>query len=171
VYLYTYFWPTLYFVMCCGDELWSHIDGGCLFFFFKEICCTENRLCVQGWITKGFLEPIWINIYTVAKWNWRICIYETYLESKYRFALKKSSKVSCKFLLLSDCTFFKLFFHIFDAIIEALIVGGHKFLYTLLIECGIYFPNNLRKYTYISGANNGSEKLWTKKKPPRLPVS
>jgi len=45
------------------------------------------------------------------------------------------SKVSYKMLLLSDSTFFKLFFHIFAAIIEALIVAGHKFLYTLLIEC------------------------------------
>jgi len=50
--------------------------------------------------------------------------------------LKKSNKASYKILLLSDSTFFKLFFHIFAAIIEALIVAGHKFLYTLLIECG-----------------------------------
>ena len=62
--------------------------------------------------------------------------YEAYSDSKYRFAVKKSSKVSYKILLLSDSTFFKLFFHIFAAIIEALIVTGHKFLYTLLIECG-----------------------------------
>jgi len=41
-----------------------------------------------------------------------------------------------KILLLSDSTFFKLFSHIFAAIIEALILAGHKFLYTLLIECG-----------------------------------
>jgi len=47
---------------------------------------------------------------------------------------KKSSKVSYKILLLSYSTFFELFFHIFAAIIEALIVAGHKFLYTLLIE-------------------------------------
>jgi len=39
-------------------------------------------------------------------------------------------------LLLSDSTFFKLFFHVFAAIIEALIVAEHMFLYTLLIECG-----------------------------------
>jgi len=62
-------------------------------------------------------------------------IYEAYSESKYRFAVKKSSKVSYKILLLSDSTFFKLFFHIFAAIIEAIILAGHKFLYTLLIEC------------------------------------
>ena len=49
---------------------------------------------------------------------------------------KKSSKFSYKILLLSDSTFFKLFFHIFAAIIEALILARHKFLYTLLIECG-----------------------------------
>ena len=60
--------------------------------------------------------------------------YEAYSESKYRFAVKKSSKVSYKILLLSDSTFFIQFFHIFAAIIEALIVVGHKFLYTLLIE-------------------------------------
>jgi len=45
--------------------------------------------------------------------------YEAYSESKYRFAVKKSSKVSYKILLLSDSTFFKLFSHIFAAIIEA----------------------------------------------------
>jgi len=61
--------------------------------------------------------------------------YEDYSESKYRFAVKNSIKVSYKILLSSDSTFFKLFFHIFAAIIEALILAGHKFLYTLLIEC------------------------------------
>ena len=45
--------------------------------------------------------------------------------------------------MLSDSTFFKLFFHIFAAIIEALIVTGHKFLYTLLIECGRLRPKCL----------------------------
>jgi len=64
-------------------------------------------------------------------------LYEAYSESKYRFAVKKKlSKVSYKILSLSDSAFFKLFFHIFAAIIEALIVAGHKFLYTLLLECG-----------------------------------
>ena len=63
-------------------------------------------------------------------------IYEAYSESKYIFAVKQSGKVSYKILLLSDYTFFKLFFHIFAAIIEAFIVAGHKFLYTLLMECG-----------------------------------
>jgi len=63
-------------------------------------------------------------------------MYEVYSESKYRFAVKKSSKVSYKILLLSDFTFFKLFFHIFAAIIEALIVAGQTFLYTPLVECG-----------------------------------
>jgi len=62
--------------------------------------------------------------------------YEAYSESKYRFAVKKSSKVSYKILFLSDSTFFRLLFHIFAAIIEALIVARHKFLYTVLIECG-----------------------------------
>ena len=48
-------------------------------------------------------------------------IYEAYSESKYHFAVKKkSSKVSYKILLLSGSTFFKLFFHIFAAIIEYL---------------------------------------------------
>jgi len=61
--------------------------------------------------------------------------YEAYSESKYRFAVKKSSKVSYK-ILLSDSTFLKLFFHIVDAIIEALIVAGNKCLSILLIECG-----------------------------------
>jgi len=69
-------------------------------------------------------------------------MYEAYSESKYRFAVKKkkSSKVSYKILLLSDSTFFKIFFHIFAAIIEAFIIAGHKFLYTLLIECGRLRP-------------------------------
>ena len=62
--------------------------------------------------------------------------YEAYSESKNRIAVTKSSKLSYKSLLFSDSTFFKLFFHIFDAIIEAPIVAGHKFMYTLLIECG-----------------------------------
>jgi len=62
--------------------------------------------------------------------------YEAYSESKYRFAVKKSIKVSYKILLFSDSTFFKLFFHIFSAIIEAFIIAGHTFLYTLLIEYG-----------------------------------
>ena len=44
--------------------------------------------------------------------------YEAYSDSKYRFVVKKSSKVS-KILLLSDSTTFKLSFHIFAAIIEA----------------------------------------------------
>jgi len=65
---------------------------------------------------------------------------EAYLESKYTFVVKKkkSSKVSYKILWLSDSTrtIFKLFFHIFADIIEALIVAGHVFLSTLLIECG-----------------------------------
>ena len=63
-------------------------------------------------------------------------MYEDYSESKYGFAVKKSSKVTYKILLLSDSTFFKLFIHIFAAIIEALIIAGHKFLYTLPIEGG-----------------------------------
>ena len=67
--------------------------------------------------------------------------YEAYSESKYRFAIKKNSiKVSNKILLLSDSTFFKLFFHIFAAIIEVFVVAGHTFLYTLLIECGRLRP-------------------------------
>jgi len=61
--------------------------------------------------------------------------YQAYSESKYRFTVKKSSKVSYKILLLSDPAFFKLLFHTFAAIIETLIVAGHKFLYALLIEC------------------------------------
>ena len=63
-------------------------------------------------------------------------MYEAYSDSKYRFVVKISSKVSYKIFLLSDFIFFKLFFHIFAAIIEALIVAGHKFLYPLLTECG-----------------------------------
>jgi len=67
-------------------------------------------------------------------------MYEAYSESKYRFTVKKSTKVSYKILFLSDSKFFKLFFHIFAAIIEALIIVGHKFLYTLLLGCGHLQP-------------------------------
>ena len=64
-------------------------------------------------------------------------MYEAYSDSKYRFAVKKKAmKFSYKILLISDSTFFKLFFHTFAAVIEELIVAGHKFLYTVLIECG-----------------------------------
>ena len=58
-------------------------------------------------------------------------MYKAYSESKCCFAVKKSIKISYKILLLSDSTFFKLFFHIFAAIIDALIVAGHKFLYVV----------------------------------------
>ena len=74
-------------------------------------------------------------IYVVFKAT-RSTTYEAYSESKYRFAVKISSKVSYKILLLPESTFFKLFFHIFATIIEALIVARNKFLYTVLIECG-----------------------------------
>ena len=63
-------------------------------------------------------------------------MYEVYSESKNRFAVKTSSKISYKIFLLTNSTFFKLFFNIFAVIIEALIVARHVFLYTLLIECG-----------------------------------
>ena len=66
-------------------------------------------------------------------------MYGAYSKSKYRFAAKKKkklSKLSYKILLLSDSTVLKLFFHIFAAIIEALVVEVHKFLCTLLKECG-----------------------------------
>jgi len=58
------------------------------------------------------------------KW---VFLYEAFSESKYRFAEKKSSKVSYKMLLLSDSTFFKLVFHIFAATTEALILTGQNF--------------------------------------------
>jgi hypothetical protein len=54
--------------------------------------------------------------------------YEGYSESKYRFAVKKSSKVSYNILLISDSTFFRLFFHIFAAIIEALMEYNSLFV-------------------------------------------
>ena len=63
-------------------------------------------------------------------------MYEAYSESKYRFAVKKTSKVSYKILLLSDSTFFKLFFHIFAAIIEALILAGAQVF--------VYPPHRMR---------------------------
>jgi len=59
--------------------------------------------------------------------NKELSLYEVYSESKFLFAVKNSSNVSYKILLLSDSTFFKLFFHIFATIIEALIIAWHKF--------------------------------------------
>jgi len=82
----------------------------------------------------------WLNRCWGLHFNWT-SLYEAYSESKYYFAVKKkSSKVLCKILLLTDSTFFKIFSHIFAAIIEALIVAGHKFLYNLHIECGHLRP-------------------------------
>jgi len=62
-----------------------------------------------------------------------ICLlYEAYSESKYRFAVKNRlrTKFYCYQILHSSNYFSNA------AIIEALIVAGHTFLYTLLIECG-----------------------------------
>ena len=64
----------------------------------------------------------------------QIC--DAYSESKYRFGFIKSNKLPHKPFLLLDSTFFKLFFHIFAAIIKALNLARHKNVYTLLIECG-----------------------------------
>jgi len=94
----------------------------------RALVLKQNRQNMQlfAWRSKTFM------IGTLRK-----RIYGAYSENKYRFAVKKkSSKVSYTILLLSDSTFFKLFFHTFAAIIEAIVVAGHKFLYTLLIECG-----------------------------------
>jgi hypothetical protein len=76
-----------------------------------------------------------IDTFAVQNAENQIHIYEAYSESVYHFAVKKIDKVSYKILLLSGSTFLKLFFDIFTAIIEALIVAGHNSLYTLLIEC------------------------------------
>jgi len=65
-------------------------------------------------------------------WSIKYYLYDAYSESKYRFTVKKSSLVSYKSLLLSNSTFFKIFFQIFAAIFEVLVVAGHKFLYTLV---------------------------------------
>ena len=68
------------------------------------------------------------------------CSFNTRLIQKVPFRCKKeSSKFSYKILLLSDSRLFDLFFHIFAAIIEALIVAKHKILYTL-IEYGRLRP-------------------------------
>jgi len=87
-----------------------------------------------GWSSNELRELKWVH--KTEQSTQRLYKYETYSERKYRFAVKKSNKLSYKILLLSDSTFFKLFSHIFAAIIEALIVSGHKVLYTTLIECG-----------------------------------
>jgi len=76
-------------------------------------------------------------------------MYEAYSESKYRFVVKKSSKVSYKMLLLSDSTFFKLFFHIFAAIIEALIVARHTF--------SVYPPHRMRPPAMLVTTDNVTE--------------
>jgi len=75
-------------------------------------------------------------VYLVRFCPYVCSVYDSYSERKYRFAVKKNSiKVSYKILLFSESTFFKLFFHIFVAIIEAFIVTGDKLMYTLLTEC------------------------------------
>ena len=53
-------------------------------------------------------------VLSFEKWRSNVLLllkesYEAYSESKYRFAVKKSSKVSYKILFLSDSTFFILF--------------------------------------------------------------
>ena len=50
--------------------------------------------------------------------------YDAYSDSKYRFAVKNNPVRFHIILLLSDSTFFKPFFHIFAAVIEAFIVAG-----------------------------------------------
>ena len=62
--------------------------------------------------------------------------YEAYSDSKYRFAVKNRVRFLIKFYCYQILHSSNYFFHIFAAIIEALILAGHKFLYTLLIECG-----------------------------------
>jgi hypothetical protein len=64
--------------------------------------------------------------------------YEAYSESKYRFAVKKKNRVRfrTKFYCYQIPHSSNYFFNIFAAIIEALIVAGHKFLCTLLIKGG-----------------------------------
>jgi len=74
-----------------------------------SLCRSVYCLCVNVYCTTPpGVKPIAINKY------------EPYSDSKYHFVLKTSSKVSYKILLLSDSTFFKLFFHIFAAILRYL---------------------------------------------------
>ena len=87
--------------------------------------------------------------------NRRWLLYEAYSETKCRYAVKKSSKVSYK-ILLSDSTFFKLFFHILAAIIEALIVAGHKFLCTLTECC------RLRSKSLLTVSQSRVLQIWGK---------
>jgi len=75
------------------------------------------------------------SIHSIYKDIYIIDMYEAYSQLS-TVSLLKTSKLSYKILLISDSTFFKLFSHIFVAIIEELTLAGHKFLYTLLIECG-----------------------------------
>jgi hypothetical protein len=81
---------------------------------------SEHRLSLKLFTLKRELKWTSSSFHSLVLWEWGR--YEAYSESKYRFAVKNTSKVSYKILLLSDSTFFRLFFHIFAAIIEALIV-------------------------------------------------
>ena len=72
-------------------------------------------------------QKAWSVLFQIFQSIFSLCYYEAYSESKYRFAVKKSSNVLYKILLLSDSTFFKLFFQIFPTNIDALIVAGHNF--------------------------------------------
>jgi len=67
--------------------------------------------------------------------SWLTPLYEAYSERKYRFAVKKN-RARFRIKFYSDSTSFKLFSRVFVAIIEALTVAEHKFLYILLIDCG-----------------------------------
>jgi len=121
--------------VCCACLYPSHMHAATLLCCFLTIGGNKGpfisyiRFCL--WFT-AYQVTVSVHIQPV-KWEQT---YEAYSDSKYRFAVKKSIKVSYKILLLSDSAFFKLFFHIFAAIIQALIIARHKFLYTLLIECG-----------------------------------
>ena len=124
---------------CCTPRNFSEGVSGVnikrLHFIIKQAISNTTR-CLK---TAVYIVTFYVLILCtfILIWIILVILYEAYSESKYSFTVKKkSSKVSYKMLLLSDSTFFKLFFHIFAAIIEALIIVGHKFLYALLIECG-----------------------------------
>ena len=99
-------------------------------YLMKELSVLNDRLIVGGILCD--VAKVFDYVHITFLWNkyqgyeW-IKSHEAYSESKYRFAVKKSSKVSYKILFLTDSTFFKIFFHVFATIIEAFIVAGHKF--------------------------------------------
>ena len=111
--------------MCCQvmvemlqESIWK--PYACFVTTRTDTFRSEHRLSLTLFTLKHELK--WTSSSFQSLVLWEGSRYEAYSESEYHFDGKNTSKVSYKILLLSDSTFFKLFIHIFAAIIEALIL-------------------------------------------------